>query len=52
MGSPPDKKFWVAVQIPDDEGYVVVHSKTIPILLNSLEGISIVSMNSEGFLTS
>lgn len=29
MGSPPDKKFWVAVQIPEDEGYVVVHSKTI-----------------------
>ena len=27
MGGPPDKKFWVAVQIPDDEGYVVVHSK-------------------------
>ena len=28
MGSPPAKKFWVAVQIPDDEGYVVVHSNT------------------------
>ena len=27
MGSPPDEKFWVAVQIPDDPGYVVVHSK-------------------------
>ena len=26
MGSPPDKKFWVAVQLPE-EGYVVVHSK-------------------------
>ena len=26
MGSPPAKKFWVAVQIPDDEGYIVVHS--------------------------
>lgn len=28
MGSPPSKKFWIAVQVPDDEGYVVVHSKT------------------------
>ena len=28
MGSPPAKKFWVAVQIPDDEGYIVVHSDT------------------------
>jgi len=27
MGSPPDKKYWVAVQIPDEEGYVVIHSK-------------------------
>lgn len=27
MGSPPEEKFWVAVQIPDDLGYVVVHSK-------------------------
>ena len=27
MGSKPDEKFWVAVQIPDDPGYVVVHSK-------------------------
>ena len=27
MGSDPDEKFWVAVQIPDDPGYVVVHSK-------------------------
>jgi len=27
MGSPPDDKFWIAVQIPDDPGYVVVHSK-------------------------
>ena len=26
MGSQPDRKFWVAVQIPDEEGYVVVHS--------------------------
>ena len=26
MGSPPDKIFWIAVQIPD-EGYVVVHHK-------------------------
>ena len=26
MGSPPDKKFWIAVQLPD-EGYVVVHDK-------------------------
>ena len=25
MGSPPDEKFWLAVQIPDEEGYVVVH---------------------------
>ena len=28
MGSPPAYKFWVAVQIPDDEGYIVVHSDT------------------------
>ena len=28
MGSPPAQKFWVAVQIPDDEGYIVVHSDT------------------------
>jgi hypothetical protein len=28
MGSPPEEKFWLAVQIPDDPGYVVVHSKT------------------------
>lgn len=27
MGSPPEEKFWIAVQIPDDPGYVVVHSK-------------------------
>ena len=27
MGSPPEEKFWVAVQIPDDPGYIVVHSK-------------------------
>jgi hypothetical protein len=27
MGSPPEEKFWVAVQIPDDIGYVVIHSK-------------------------
>ncbi len=27
MGSQPDDKFWIAVQIPDDPGYVVVHSK-------------------------
>ena len=26
MGSPPDKKFWIAVQLPD-EGYVGVHDK-------------------------
>ena len=26
MGSPPNKKFWIAVQLPD-EGYVVVHDK-------------------------
>jgi len=26
MGSPPDKKFWVAAKLPE-EGYVVVHSK-------------------------
>lgn len=26
MGSPPDEKFWAAVQLPD-EGYVVIHSK-------------------------
>ena len=28
MGSDPDEKFWIAVLIPDDPGYVVVHSKT------------------------
>ena len=28
MGSPPAYKFWVAVLIPDDEGYIVVHSDT------------------------
>ena len=27
MGSPPEEKFWLAVQIPGDPGYVVVHSK-------------------------
>jgi hypothetical protein len=27
MGSQPDEKFWLAVQIPDDTGYVVVYSK-------------------------
>ena len=26
MGSPPNKKFWIAVQLPE-EGYVVVHTK-------------------------
>ena len=26
MGSPPDKKFWIAAQLPE-EGYVVVHHK-------------------------
>lgn len=26
MGSPPDEKFWLAVQIPEEEGYVVVHN--------------------------
>lgn len=26
MGSNPDEKFWVAVQIPDDTGYVVIHN--------------------------
>ncbi len=26
MGSLPERKFWLAVQIPDEEGYVVVHS--------------------------
>ena len=25
MGSPPDRRFWIAVQIPGGEGYVVVH---------------------------
>lgn len=25
MGSQPDEKFWIAVQIPQEEGYVVVH---------------------------
>jgi len=28
MGSPPEDKFWLAVQIPNDTGYVIVHSKT------------------------
>ncbi len=27
MGSKPDEKFWLAVQIPEEIGYVVVHSK-------------------------
>jgi len=27
MGSPPDQKYWVAVNIPDAEGYVVVHDR-------------------------
>jgi hypothetical protein len=27
MGSQPAEKFWLAVQIPEDTGYVVVHSK-------------------------
>ena len=27
MGSQPDEKFWIAVQIPEDTGYVVIHSK-------------------------
>ncbi len=27
MGSQPNEKFWFAAQIPDDTGYVVVHSK-------------------------
>lgn len=27
MGSKPAEKFWLAVQIPDEVGYVVVHSK-------------------------
>ena len=27
MGSQPDEKFWVAVQIPEETGYVVIHSK-------------------------
>jgi len=27
MGSPPAHKFWIAAQIPDDEGYVIVHKK-------------------------
>ena len=27
MGSQPDRKFWLAALIPDDTGYVVVHSK-------------------------
>jgi hypothetical protein len=26
MGSPPNKKFWIAIQLPE-EGYVVVHDK-------------------------
>ena len=26
MGSPPNDKFWIAVQIPDEVGYVVIHS--------------------------
>jgi len=27
MGSPPDDKFWVAVRLPGEEEYVVVHKK-------------------------
>jgi hypothetical protein len=27
MGSQPDEKFWIAVQIPEETGYVIVHSK-------------------------
>jgi hypothetical protein len=27
MGSQPDDKFWIAVQIPEETGYVVIHSK-------------------------
>ena len=27
MGSKPDEKFWIAVQIPEETGYIVVHSK-------------------------
>ena len=27
LGSPPTEKFWLAVMIPGDTGYVVVHSK-------------------------
>jgi len=27
MGSQPDDKFWIAVQIPEEVGYVVIHSK-------------------------
>ena len=26
-GIPQDRNFWVAIQLPDDEGYVVVHNK-------------------------
>tara|TARA_B110001454_G_scaffold115378_1_gene107856 strand:- start:1028 stop:1660 length:633 start_codon:yes stop_codon:yes gene_type:complete len=26
MGSPPNKKFWIAVQLPE-EGYIVIHDK-------------------------
>lgn len=26
MGGPPEDRFWVAVQVPDNEGYVVVHN--------------------------
>jgi len=46
MGSNPDEKFWLAVQIPDDTGYVVVHNKpergwtpgTIPTLTYTEKG--------------
>ena len=27
MGSQPDEKFWFGAQLPDDTGYVVIHSK-------------------------
>ena len=27
MGSQPDEKFWIAAQIPEETGYVVIHSK-------------------------
>ena len=38
MGSPPDKKFWIAAQLPD-EGYVVVHDKLDRGWLQSGKGI-------------